>query len=315
MSQNASGGSPWADRSVALLNVAPHFVTQIAQRFRIHRCEEAFDPETEALISQFAPVNGALIAKYPKLRLVATTMAGYDAIDTKALQERGILLSTRQSIPDPCVSDLALGLLIAALRRIPAAERFTRNGNWPGGRFTMTRRVSGRRMGIYGMGRIGKGIAQRAAAFDMEIGYHNRTAKADSPYRYFPTLLEMAEWCDYLVVACPLSEATRHKVDGKVIAAVGPEGCIVNIARGPIIDEPALVEALEKGLLGSAGLDVFEDEPRVPERLFALDNVVLTPHQGGVTPENHRDAIATAIDNVETFFRTGRPLIAINLDE
>ena len=214
--------SPWANRSVGLLNVMPHFAAEIAKRFRTHRCEDGSDPETEAIISQFAPVKTPLIAKYPKLKLVATTMAGYDAIDIGTLRERGILLSTRQSIPDPCVSDLTMGLLIGAVRRIPAAERFTREGKWPGNRFTMTHRVSGRRMGIYGMGRIGKGIAQRAAAFDMEVGYHNRAPKADSPYRYFPTLMGMAEWCDYLVVACPLSKATHHSVTREVIAAVGP---------------------------------------------------------------------------------------------
>jgi lactate dehydrogenase-like 2-hydroxyacid dehydrogenase len=211
------------------------------------------------------------------------------------------------------VADLAIGLLIDAVRRIAFNDRVVRAGRWVEGRVQQKQRVSGRKLGVLGLGRIGEDICKRAAGFDMEIGYHNRRRRSDVPYRYFATPLELAEWCDFLVIAVPLDGATRHQVDRRILDAVGPDGTVVNIARGAVIDETALIEALETGSLGSAGLDVFENEPNVPERLARLDNVVMTPHIGGFTNATQADALAALVANIENYFRTGRPIAVVNI--
>jgi lactate dehydrogenase-like 2-hydroxyacid dehydrogenase len=206
-----------------------------------------------------------------------------------------------------------MALLLDAVRRISAADRFVRAGRWPGAKFPMSRRISGRRLGIYGLGGIGGALAPRAAAFGIEVGYHNRGPRPDVPWRYFSDLGAMAEWCDYLIIACPLTPATLHSVDRPILEMLGPEGCLINIARGEIVDQQALIEVLENGALGSAGLDVFENEPEVPERLLALESVVLTPHIAVQTPETQADTRNLVISNVESFFATGRLLTPIDL--
>jgi lactate dehydrogenase-like 2-hydroxyacid dehydrogenase len=285
----------------------------LSRRFRLLTLPAESDPATEVLAVQKGKVDAALLDRLLALKLVATSAAGFDNLDFGLLKSRGIALSNRGNSRDIDVADLAIGLLIDAVRRIAFNDRVVRAGRWVEGRVQQKQRVSGRKLGVLGLGRIGEDICKRAAGFDMEIGYHNRQRRSDVPYRYFATLLELAEWCDFLVVAVPLDGATRYQVDRRILDAVGPNGTVVNIARGAVIDETALIEALETGSLGSAGLDVFENEPNVPERLARLDNVVMTPHIGGFTDATQADALAALVANIENYFRTGRPIAVVSI--
>jgi lactate dehydrogenase-like 2-hydroxyacid dehydrogenase len=296
------------------LGLTDAFATILANRFRLHRMPEAMDPTAEVLVALGVPVDPPLLSRLPALKLVAVLGAGYDHVDLEALRARGIALSNTPGLTDDCVADFAMGLLIAVQRRVVPADRYLRDGRWLRGRYPMSRRFSGRRLGIFGLGRIGVALAKRAAGFDLEIAYHNRNARPELPFRYFDALEDLAAWSDYLVVACPATPQTRHRVDARVLAALGPEGIVINIARGTVIDEAALVEALESRAIAGAGLDVFEREPEVPSRLLKLDTVVLTPHVGGGTEETWDACYAGVIANIDYFIRTGRPLTPVNLE-
>lgn len=255
-----------------------------------------------------AGIDAATVEALPALKLVASFGIGYDRVDLKALARRDIRLTNTPGVVERCVADLAFGLLLSLTRRIALADRLMRKGLWPKAEIGLTTRVCGRRVGILGLGNIGVQIAKRAAAFDMPVGYHNRKQRSDVPYQYFPSLVHLAEWADYLVVACPGGKGTHHLVDDEVIGALGPDGALINIARGPIVDEKVLLRALQKGHLGGAGLDVFEDEPSVPSAFLQLDNVVLTPHIAGSTRETWREAFDLMRDNVAAFL-AGKPLL------
>jgi lactate dehydrogenase-like 2-hydroxyacid dehydrogenase len=308
-----SSDTPFASRPVAGLGLSPSTTAELSRRFRLLTLPAESDPATEVLAVQKGKIDAALLDRLPALKLVATSAAGFDNLDFDLLKSRGITLSNRGNSRDIDVADLAIGLLIDAVRRIAFNDRVVRAGRWVEGRVQQKQRVSGRKLGVLGLGRIGEDICKRAAGFDTEIGYHNRRRRSDVPYRYFATPLELAEWCDFLVIAVPLDGATLHQVDRRILDAVGPDGTVVNIARGAVIDETALIEALETGSLGSAGLDVFENEPNVPERLARLDNVVMTPHIGGFTDATQADALAALVANIENYFRTGRPIAVVNI--
>jgi lactate dehydrogenase-like 2-hydroxyacid dehydrogenase len=301
----------FAGRPVAGLGLVPETAAELSRRFRFAALPGAVDPATEVLAVQKGVIDAALLARLPALKLVATSAAGFDSLNPELLKARGIMISNRGNSRDIDVADLTIGLLIAAVRRIAWSDRLIRAGRWKEARIQHDQRVSGRRLGVYGLGRIGEDICRRAAGFEMEIGYHNRRQRDDIPYRYFPSLIALATWCDFLVLATPLDAGTRHSVGRDVLRAVGPGGCVVNIARGAVIDEGALIEALETGALGSAGLDVFEHEPNVPERLSACANVVMTPHVGGFADATQADALAALVANIEHYFETGRPLAAV----
>ncbi|MCK6450149.1 MAG: 2-hydroxyacid dehydrogenase [Alphaproteobacteria bacterium] len=299
--------------SINGLGLGDPFARALAARFTLHRMPDAFDPRAEVLVSVGARVDDALLDRMPALRLVAVLGAGFDYVDIAALRRRGIQLANTPGLTDACVADLAMGLMIAVQRRVLAADRYVRDGKWLQGRFPLAPRFSGRRLGIFGLGRIGAAIARRALGFDLEIAYHDRARRPDLPYRHFDDLGALAAWSDNLVVACPATPETRHRVDAGVLRALGREGVLVNIARGAVIDEAALVQALEAGTIAGAGLDVFENEPQVPPRLLALDNVVLTPHLAGGTNETWDACYAGVIANIESFFRTGRPSTPVDL--
>jgi len=288
---------------------------QLSARFRLHRDPAALDRNARVLVALGAPVGPALVDRLPRLRLVASLGAGYDHVDVAALRSRGILLSNTPGLTDACVADAAMGLLIAVQRHLVSADRFLCAGRWLQGRFPLMPRFSGRRLGIFGLGHIGTALAKRAAGFDLEIGYHNRHVRSELSFRHFESLEALAAWCDYLVVACPLTAETRHRVDAGVLRALGPEGIVVNIARGAVIDQVALIQALESREIAGAGLDVFDAEPEVPARLINLENVVLTPHLGGGSRETWEACYAAVVANIEHFFRTGRPLTPVNLNE
>ena len=228
-------------------------------------------------------VSRALMASLPALEVISVLGVGYDGIDMAAARERGICVTHTPGLSTDDIAAFAMALLLAAARQVVNADQFVRRGDWSTGRFPMTRRVSGARLGIVGLGRIGRAVAQRALAFGMEIAYTGRTAKADAPYRWCSDAQTLAASVDFLVVCASGGADTRALVNADVLAALGPSGVLVNIARGSIVDEDALITALRERQILAAGLDVFCHEPHVPPALLALDNVVLTPHMASTT--------------------------------
>jgi len=206
------------------------------------------------------------------------------------------------------VADLAIALMLAWSRQIARADRFVRAGEWPKGPLPLGRKMSGARLGIVGMGRIGQAIAQRAAAFGMTIAYTARSAKSELPHAYFPSAAALAAHSDYLVVITPGGAGTHHLINAAVLAALGAQGCLVNVARGSVVDEAALIGALHAGTIAGAALDVFENEPTVPQALREMDNVVLTPHIGSATSQTRQAMAALAFDNLDAQLN-GRPVL------
>ena len=254
-----------------------------------------------------AGCGAAIIDALPKLEIIASVGVGVDAIDVAKAKSRGVKVTNTPDVLNDCVADLAIGLMIAVSRRLAAGDRYVRDGKWLKGGMPITSRVARKRLGILGLGKIGKAIAKRAAGFDMEISYHGRN-KQDVPYRHYGDLAEMAANVDFLVVICPGGPATRNLVNDKVLRALGPKGILVNVARGSVVDEAALVKALQDGALGGAGLDVFAAEPKVPPELFTMENVVLEPHVGSATTETRLDMGNLAIANLRAHI-AGKPLL------
>ena len=280
---------------------------------RIHETDaEAFAaaaPRIRAIAaSGESKVTRELIARLPALEMISVFGVGYDGIDVAAARERGIHVTHTPNVLNDEVADLAIALMLAVARRIPQADRYVREGKWRGGPAPLARKVSGARLGIVGLGRIGRAIARRAEAFDMSIAYTARSAKSDSPYRYLPSAQALAAEVDFLVVITPGGAGTRKLIDATVLAALGSNGYLVNVARGSVVDEQALIRALQDGTIAGAGLDVFEEEPNVPETLRALENVVLTPHIGSATWQTRRAMSDLAFGNLQAHF-SGQPLL------
>ncbi|MEO5844585.1 MAG: 2-hydroxyacid dehydrogenase [Caldimonas sp.] len=250
-----------------------------------------------------------LIAQCPRLEIVSVFGVGYDGVDVVAARERGIAVTHTPNVLNDEVADLAMALVLAVSRRLVEADRYVRSGAWANGPMPLARKVSGARLGIVGLGRIGMAIARRAEAFGMSIAYTSRNAKADTPYPYFANAEALAREVDFLVVITPGGAGTRKLIDAKVLAALGKKGYLVNVARGSVVDEEALVAALRDGTIAGAALDVFENEPDVPEALLALDNVVLTPHIGSATWQTRQAMADLAFGNLEAHF-AGRPLLS-----
>jgi len=254
-------------------------------------------------------LDAQTLAALPDLKMVSSFGVGLDPFDLDALQARGVALGYTPDVLNDCVADTAFALLMDVSRRITEADRFVRRGEWQKGAFTPATRVSGKRLGILGLGRIGSAIARRAAGFDMEVRYHNRRPVEGSPYGYEASLEDLAAWADFLVIASAGGAATRGLVSARVLEALGPEGYLVNISRGTVVDEAALVDALRNKRLAGAGLDVFEREPHVPPELLTLDNVVLLPHLASNTHETRADMAQRVEDNLAAFF-AGKSLVS-----
>ncbi len=254
--------------------------------------------------------DAALMKALPRLGLVACYGTGIEGVDQAHAKARGILLSNAADANATAVAEFAMGLMIASVRQIGKGDRFIRSGRWLGNaieRMPIVPGLAGRRLGIYGLGAIGARIATMASAFGMEIGYHNRSKRPELPYLYQDSLLGLADWSDVLMVAVRASAETRHAVNAGVLQALGPKGHLVNISRGIAVDEDALCEALETGVIAGAGLDVFENEPDVPDRLKAIDNVVLTPHIAAMADSAQAAQQELLLRNLEAFF-SGKPL-------
>jgi len=247
-------------------------------------------------------VSAELMARLPALEIISIMGVGYDGVDVAAAKARGVMVAHTPDVLNDDVADLALALMLNVARRIPQADAYLRAGKWPAGPMPLARKMSGARLGVVGMGRIGQAIAQRALAFGMSVAYTARSAKPALPYAFHATPRELAAASDFLVVITPGGAATRKLIDADVLRALGPNGYLVNVARGSVVDEAALIEALQKGSIAGAALDVFENEPNVPEALRQLDNVVLVPHIGSATTQTRHAMAARAFDNLQAHF-------------
>jgi len=248
-----------------------------------------------------------LIERLPALELIASSGAGTSQIALDFAKHRGVAVT---NTPDAealaeSVADLTLGMMLALGRRICESDSFVRAGKWPRGEFPLTRSFGGKRLGILGLGSVGKCIARRAKSFDMNVAYSGPRAKPEFAYRYYPDLQEMARNVDFLVVACPARPETRHLVDSEVLEALGADGILVNIARGSIVDTAALVGALRRKAIRGAALDVFDDEPNIAPHLLAAENVLLTPHIGSSTYEIRSARGETVLANLRAHFAGG----------
>ena len=295
---------------------SPLLAPLLAAEFQLHQQSHEADG---AAFAKLAPtirgiaaggnstVTRALIARLPALEIISVMGVGYDGIDVAAAKAQGVVVTHTPGVLNDDVADLALALMLAAARQLPAADRYVRDGSWPTGPMALARKVSGARLGLVGMGRIGQAIARRAAAFEMSIAYTARSEKPALPYAFHATAAALAAQSDFLVVITPGGAGTRHLIDAEVLAALGAKGILIIVARGSVVDEPALIDALERGVIGGAALDVFEHEPAVPERLRALPHAVLTPHIGSATVQTRQAMADLAHANLRAHF-AGRPL-------
>jgi lactate dehydrogenase-like 2-hydroxyacid dehydrogenase len=256
------------------------------------------------------PLRAATMDTLPSLRAIVCYGTGYDGVDLAAAAQRGIAVGHSPAANASAVADLAVTLMLAVARRLLPADNYVRSGNWsaakPSPLMSPQPGNPNRRVGVYGMGEIGRKIAARVAAFETEVGYFSRS-KHDVPYRYFPTLDALAEWCSVLMVAVRAGADTNHAVDANILQKLGKDGYVVNISRGSVIDQPALIAALTDQTIAGAGLDVYEKEPHAPDALTALPNVVLSPHIGGHTLESHVAMQDCVMANLDAYF-AGKPL-------
>ena len=254
--------------------------------------------------------NGLLaeeIDALPHLELICTVGVGFENVARDRASERGIPVCNAAGTNDDAVADHAMAILLAAVRRLPFLNDGVRNGLW---RDDIPRppHVSGRRMGIFGLGNIGKKVAKRAQGFDMEIGYHSRTRRDETGFRWFDDIVSLADWCDFLVVCAPGGKATYHIVNEQVLNALGPNGVVVNVARGTLVDTDAVAAALRDKRIWAAALDVYEGEPTPPKALLEFDNAILTPHIGGISPQAIHASVVRFLENAEAHY-AGRPLL------
>jgi len=302
---------------LAMPKVHPLYLKALAEHYEVH----AYAPEAgDAALDAVAPrvvglagggesvIPGALLARLPALKVVSIFGVGYDGVDVEAARRQQVPVTHTPDVLTDDVADLALGLVLSVARQIPLADQHVRQGRWPQAPLPLGRKVSGARMGIVGLGRIGKAIARRAQAFGMSVAYTARSEKADSGFAFFPTAAALAAAVDFLVVITPGGAGTRHLINAEVLTALGPKGFLINVARGSVVDEDALLKALAAGTIAGAGLDVFAQEPHVPEALWSLPNVVLTPHMASATHQTRQAMADLALANMRSG-TSGQPLI------
>jgi lactate dehydrogenase-like 2-hydroxyacid dehydrogenase len=295
----------------------PHVMEALDGDFTVHRLWEARDKaallkEVGGTVQAIATsghlgASAEMMDALPKLEIIGCYGVGVDSIDLGHAAKRKVIVTNTPDVLNDDVANMAIALLLATSREICNGDRYVREGKWLKGAMHLTHAIRGRKLGILGLGRIGKDIARKAEVFGMEIAYHGR-GKQDVPYQFYPDLVGMARECDYLVAICPGGPATDKIVNRAVLDALGPEGIFINVARGSVVDEPALVAALQDGRLGGAGLDVFAEEPKVPEALFGMDQVVLQPHAASATHETRRAMGDLVVDNLRAHF-AGKPVL------
>ncbi len=296
---------------LSVTKLSPLLEPQLRAAFTLHDRLHESDPAAFAKIAPHiraiaasgeSKVPASLIAQLPKLEIISVFGVGYDGVDVAAAKAHGVMVTHTPNVLNDDVADLAIGLMLAAARQLPAADRYVKEGKWPTGPMPLARKVSGARLGIVGMGRIGQAIAQRALAFNMSVTYTARSPKTDLPFKYVVSPTALAAVSDYLVVITPGGAGTRKLINADVLKALGTKGILVNVARGSVVDEVALIDALQNGVIGGAGLDVFESEPHVPEALRAFPHVVLAPHIGSATTQTRQAMADLAFNNMKSHF-------------
>ena len=297
----------------------PQLETALEAQYDVHRLADEADPqaflkahgaEFVALVSSAAiGVEASVVQALPNLQVISSFGVGLDKIAIEAAKQQGVQLGYTPDVLTDCVADMAFGLLLDSARGLSAADRFVRRGEWVTTKFPMTTRVSGKKLGIFGMGRIGSTVARRASGFDMAVRYTNRKPVEDSPYGFEADLKALAAWADFLVIAAAGGPETHHLVNAEILQALGPKGILINVARGSVIDEAALVQALHGRQIAAAGLDVYENEPHVPAALIGLDNVVLAPHMASATHETRQAMADRVLENLASFFK-GQGLVS-----
>jgi len=309
----------------ALLITAPMMdgvLRALDAEFSVHRLWEQADreeflartgPDIRGLATNtlFGRLDEALLAQLPNLEIIANFGVGYDNVDAEAAAARRVVVTNTPHVLDEEVADLTIGLVLATLRQIPQADHYLRAGRWERGPFPLSGTLRGRRVGILGLGNIGKAVARRLEGFGVPIAYHGRSPQPDVAYPWHPTLIGLASWCDVLIIVVPGGAATRHLVDAPVLEALGREGVLINIARGSVVDEAALIAALREGVIQSAGLDVYEEEPHVPADLIAMPNLVLLPHVGSGSLHTREAMGRLVVDNLIGWFRDGAALTPV----
>lgn len=294
--------------------VMPYMAQALNEQYVVHEKDHITDPGALQRIRAIvgggdSKVEAKLMGMLPNLQMISVVGVGYDGVDVKAALERGIRISHTPNVLNDDVADLALAHLLNVARRLPQADRFVRNSDWVDGPFPLSRKLSGSRLGLVGMGRIGQAIAKRALAFDMHISYTAGSPKGELPYAFHATPEVLAAHVDFLVVITPGGPGTKHLINASVLKALGPKGYLINVARGSVVDEAALIEALQKKQIAGAGLDVFADEPKVSAEIRNLQNVVLTPHVGSATFETRKAMSDLALANLKAHF-SGEPLVS-----
>jgi lactate dehydrogenase-like 2-hydroxyacid dehydrogenase len=300
----------------------PIVIEALDKAFTLHRLWEQSDKE--AFLKEFGPrirgvatstlygrLEASLLDRLPKAEIISSFGVGYDNVDAVEAGKRGIVVTNTPGVLDDEVADLTIGLLLATLRKIPQADRYLRDGKWLKAPFPLSSTLREKKIGIVGLGRIGKAIARRLSGFDVSIAYHGRTQQDDVAFAYHPTVTGLAEASDVLIVITPGGAATKHLINAEVLKALGPTGVLINVARGSVVDEQALIEALKSGTILSAGLDVYDDEPRVPQELIDLEHVVLLPHvaSGSVHTRNAMGKLVA--DNLISWFDGKGPLTPV----
>ncbi len=304
-----------------LLLICPLFPATMAaldDAYTVHRYYQATEKDafiagladriTAAATAGHEGMTVALMEKLPKLKIISCFGVGVDGIDVPAARKLGIAVTNTPDVLTECVADNAMALVLATMRRTVFNDKFVRAGSWLKGGAPLADKVSGNKMGIIGLGRIGKAIAKRAEAFGMKIAYHTRNKQTSVEYDYYDKPAQLARDVKILVIACPGGKETERIVSREVIEALGKDGYLINVSRGSTVDEPAMVEALAAGRIAGAGLDVFVAEPKVPEALFKLDNVVLQPHVSSGTHWTRAAMGQLVVDNLAAYF-AGKPLL------
>lgn len=281
----------------------PFLTEDLYARYTVHELDDLKDPSALARVRAIVGggetrMNAELFDRCPNAKVVSCFGVGYDGVDTAAAVQRGIVVGHTPDVLNDEVADLGLGLMLCVARQIPQADQYVRSGRWAQAPFPLQRKLTGARLGIVGMGRIAKAIAQRAEGFKMQIAYTARSRKADLPYDFVPSVKELAARSDFLLAITPGGEGTKGIINAEVLKALGPRGFFINIARGTVADQPALLDALKNGTIAGAGLDVFYDEPRIDPAFFTLPNVVLTPHMASGTFETRRAMADRLLDNL-----------------
>ena len=310
-----------ADKADVLFIGPPrtHLLDQLAKTFTVHQAANQAEVG-DALAARLAPqlkyvavgghpgsIGGDLMQKLPRLEIVSSFGVGYDNVDTKYAGAHGITVTNTPDVLNEEVADTALGLLLSTVRQLPQIDRYLRAGQWVvNGDYALTQSLRDRTVGMVGLGRIGKAIARRLDAMRVPVVYHTRRAQADVPYRHYPSLVDMARDADVLLVITPGGAATRNMINAEVLTALGPNGILINMSRGSVVDEPALIKALQQRTILTAGLDVYANEPHVPAELIAMDHVVLFPHVGSASIHTRRAMEQLVVDNLAAW-NAGKP--------